>query len=39
MMLKLTDADDTSTTVVYNGHQVLRNGGPQATTSQQVTIP
>jgi YVTN family beta-propeller protein len=37
--LTLTDAAGTSTSRVFTGQTMSRNGGPQARTSQTVTIP
>jgi DNA-binding beta-propeller fold protein YncE len=37
--LTLTDKAGTSTKIVFTGQTVSRNGGPQAKTTRQVTIP
>ena len=37
--LTVTDADGTSTTQLWTGTQVLRNGGPSAQTARAFTIP
>ena len=38
MTLTVTDSTGTSTTQVFTGQTVLRNGGASATTSQSVTV-
>ncbi len=37
--LTVTDADGTSTSQVWTGSRMVRNGGPSAQTSSTVTIP
>lgn len=37
--LTVTDADGTSTSKLWTGTQILRNGGPSAQTTRAVTIP
>jgi PKD repeat protein len=37
--LTVTDADGTSTTQLWTGSRMLRNGGPSAQTTRTITIP
>jgi len=38
-VLTVTDWTGTSMSVVFTGHQLLRNGGPFARTVRQLTVP